>query len=280
MKRKKTFIIIILLLALFAGYCLWADKALSEREFQITDEKIPSDFNGFRVVHISDLHNAAFGKGNTKLLEKIKKAEADIIAVTGDIVDSRRTNTAVALDFLKSALAIAPVYYVTGNHESRINQSELFLDEIKSLGVTVLENESLSLKKGKAEITLCGIQDPAFSADYLFDEEAFVMAHSLDGLGKSDSFTLLLSHRPEFFDLYQEYGFDLVLSGHAHGGQFRLPLVGGFIAPGQGLFPEYDSGLYEKDGTKMLVSRGLGNSVIPLRLFNRPEIITVVLNCN
>ena len=275
---KKALIISLITLIVFTAYSLWADKALTEREFQIKSDNIPSAFNDFRIVHVSDLHNATFGEDNSKLLEMIKAAEPDIIAVTGDVVDSRRTNTVIAADFLKEALTIAPVYYVTGNHEFRIAQTESFIEEVKSLGVTVLENESLTLAKGNDSITLCGIDDPTFAGEYLADEEAYVIARHLEELQKKDSFSLLLSHRPEFFELYAEYGFDLVLSGHAHGGQFRLPVVGGFIAPGQGLFPEYDSGFYEKNSTSMIVSRGLGNSIIPLRIFNRPEIITVVLN--
>ena len=275
---KKALIISLAILIVFTAYSLWADRALTKREFQIKSESIPSSFDGLRIVHVSDLHNATFGKDNATLLEMIKVAEPDIIAVTGDVIDSRRTDTAVSAAFLKKALGIAPVYYVTGNHEFRIAQTESFINEIKALGVTVLENESLTLTKENDSITLCGIDDPTFAGEYLADEEAYVVARHLEELQDNDSFTLLLSHRPEFFNLYAEYGFDLVLSGHAHGGQFRLPVVGGFIAPGQGLFPEYDSGLYEKDGTSMIVSRGIGNSIIPLRLFNRPEIITVVLN--
>lgn len=274
---KKALIITLSVIAIFFIFTLWADKALTEREFQIKSKKIPASFDSFRIVHISDLHNAVFGKDNNKLLKKIKNAQPDIIAVTGDIVDSRRTNTAVSLDFLKNALSLAPVYYVTGNHEFRISQSKSFVGEIKKLGVTVLENESLCLNKGKDRIELYGIDDPYFYGEYMTDEEPYIVAHKLEELGISNGFSILLSHRPEFFDIYTECGFDLVLSGHAHGGQFRLPFVGGLIAPGQGFFPEYDSGLYEKGGTKMIVSRGLGNSIIPLRLFNRPEIISVIL---
>lgn len=278
--KNKVIIIVLLLAVAFTAYCLWADRAISEREFQIKSEKIPSDFDGYRIVHISDLHNTLFGDGNKKLLDRIKADQPDIIAVTGDIVDSRRTNTVIALDFIKSALEIAPVYYVSGNHEFRIPQGRELIEGIRRLGATVLENESLEIKRGDSKITVCGIEDPYFYGGYMSDEEEYVTAHTLETLERTEDFTLFLSHRPEFFDLYCKYGFDLVLSGHAHGGQFRFPLVGGFIAPGQGLFPEYDSGLYEKNGTSMIVSRGLGNSIIPLRLFNRPEIITVILSCS
>ena len=280
MKGKKILIIFLLLFTVFGTYCLWADKAISEREFQIKSERIPSDFDGYRIVHISDLHNALFGEGNKKLVEKIRLNEPDIIVITGDIVDSRHTDTAIALDFIKRVVEIAPVYYVSGNHEFRIPRGIELIENIKSLGATVLENESMKLIKGNSKITLCGIDDPYFYGGYMTDKEFYVTARTLEAIEKTDNFMLLLSHRPEFFDLYCEYGFDLVLSGHAHGGQFRLPFIGGLIAPGQGLFPEYDSGLYEKNGTSMIVSRGLGNSIIPLRLFNRPEIITVVLNSN
>lgn len=270
--------VIFLILSFFTAYILWSDKALTIREFQIKNEDIPLEFNGFRIVQVSDLHNATFGNNNNKLLEMIKETKPDVIAITGDIVDSRRTNKDVALSFLKEALLIAPVYYVTGNHESRITQSESFIDEMKNLGAVVLENESITLSREGCCITLCGISDPAFEADYLFGDEAAVTERLLASLGNPEKFNILLSHRPEFFDIYVNHGFSLVLSGHAHGGQLRLPFIGGLIAPGQGLFPEYDSGIYEKDGTSMIVSRGLGNSIIPLRLFNRPEIITVVLN--
>ncbi len=238
MKPVKIFIIIFVFLISFGAYCLWADKALTSRSFEITDKSIPAAFDGFRVVHISDLHNALFGKENEKLLEKIKAEEPDIIAVTGDIIDSRRTDTAVAIDFIEKALKIADVYYVTGNHEYRSPQGKELVEDIERLGATVLKNESLELKKGGSKITICGIEDPYFYGGYMSDEEEYVTAYTLDGIEKTKNFTLLLSHRPEFFNLYCEYGFDLVLSGHAHGGQVRLPFVGGVVAPNQGFFPE------------------------------------------
>lgn len=278
MKKATVYIIItLLILTAFSLYALWADKAIGTRVIEIKSDKIPPGFDGFCIAHISDLHNTVFGDDNEKLLNEIKKIKPDIIAVTGDSVDSRRTDIRAATAFFEKALEIAPVYFVTGNHEAKIEAYPVFETGLKRLGIISAENELIPIEKNGDQITLCGVGDPAFSADYLFNEEASVVEHYLDKLGLSDSFTLLLSHRPEFFDLYVSYGFDLVLSGHAHGGQFRLPFVGGLIAPGQGLFPEYDSGLYEKENTRMIVSRGLGNSIIPLRLFNRPEIISVLL---
>ncbi len=276
-RPDKTFITVLCIIMIFTVYALWANKDLTSRAFEITDKKIPLAFDGFCIAHISDLHNTTFGKDNETLLEELKRIDPDIIAVTGDSVDSRRTDIKITVDFFKKALEIAPVYYVTGNHEARIDSYPELEEQLKNAGVIYAENKLIPIKRNGEKITLCGVADPYFSADYLFNDEASVIEHALDNLIASDSFTILLSHRPEFFDLYCKHGFDLVLSGHAHGGQFRLPFVGGFIAPGQGLFPKYDSGLYEKENTKMLVSRGLGNSIIPLRLFNRPEIISVIL---
>lgn len=275
--KVKILVVILISFCLFTVYALWADRALSERTFEISDEKIGEAFDGFTIVQISDLHNATFGEGNVKLLSMIKNNEPDIIVVTGDVVDSRRTNIEIAKSFFKKALEIAPVYYVTGNHEARIgdNYDELY-DFIKESDVTLLENEKAVISKGEDEICICGITDPSFASDVVIEEE-FIASRYIDGLFEKGSFNILLAHKPEFFEIYAEEGFDLVFSGHAHGGQFRFPFVGGLIAPGQGIFPKYDSGLYEKDNTSMIVSRGIGNSIIPLRLFNRPEIITVKL---
>ncbi|MBQ7005371.1 MAG: metallophosphoesterase [Clostridia bacterium] len=258
-------------------WVLWADKALTVREFEISDIKIPTSFNGFRIAHISDLHNTSFGKDNIKLLEKLRDASPDIIAVTGDIIDSRSTDIAVAEEFITEVLKIAPVYYVTGNHESRVTSFDGLLSFMENAGVVVAENKSIRLYRGNASITVCGISDPNFTAGDFQGYEEAVVDTSLGKLTRNEDFTVLLSHHPEFFELYVQHGFELVLSGHAHGGQFRLPFVGGFIAPGQGLFPEYDSGLYREKGTSMIVSRGLGNSIIPLRFNNRPEIILITL---
>lgn len=275
--KVKILVVILISFCLFTVYALWADRALSERTFEISDEKIGEAFDGFTIVQISDLHNATFGEGNVKLLSMIKNNEPDIIVVTGDVVDSRRTNIEIAKDFFEKAVEIAPVYYVTGNHEARIgdNYDELY-DFIKESDVTLLENEKAVISKGEDEICICGITDPTFAPDNVIEEE-FIASRYIDGLFEKGSFNILLAHKPEFFDIYAEKNFDLVFSGHAHGGQFRFPFVGGVFAPGQGLFPKYDSGLYEKDNTSMIVSRGIGNSIIPLRLFNRPEIITVKL---
>lgn len=173
---------------------------------------------------------------------------------------------------------IAPCYYVTGNHEARASEYDALKTGLIKLGVTVLENEKTELERDGEKITLIGVKDPSFSSDYLFHDEEAIMEAQLKALvDKDDGFTLLLSHRPELFEIYVTCNADLVLSGHAHGGQFRLPFIGGLAAPNQGLFPKYDAGLFSEGKTKMLVSRGIGNSIFPFRFNNRPEIILIEL---
>lgn len=275
--KKIVLLSLLVSITLFTIHLLIANKHITVRSFEIQSDKIPSSFDSFRIAHISDLHNESFGDNNERLLSKIKETSPDIIALTGDIIDSWKTDFSVAEDFIRSVSEIAPVYYITGNHEPRIDESEELFRAMQEHGVFLLRGTKTALEKGTDKIMLYGIDDPSYVADYLLGDEETVIDDSLRKLQTEDSFGILLSHRPEFFRLYEKYGFDLVLSGHAHGGQFRLPFIGGLFAPGQGILPEYDSGLYTESGTSMIVSRGLGNSTFPLRFNNCPEIITVTL---
>lgn len=274
---------LLLIGAVLAGllvWTLWGNRALEVNTYTVSSEKLPQSFSGFRIAQISDLHNAEFGADNEKLLAMLRQAAPDIIVLTGDLVDSYHTDLEIALHFAREAVKIAPCYYVTGNHEARISEYGMLKAGLEAAGVTILENEKLILEREGAYITLIGVEDPRFQTDYLTGDSKAVMAAALQELTVEEAgYTVLLSHRPELFDTYVQSGVDLVFSGHAHGGQFRLPLVGGLVAPNQGLFPEYDSGLYAEGNTHMLVSRGIGNSIIPIRFNNRPEIIVVELAC-
>jgi len=209
----------------------------------------------------------------------LKAAEPDIIAITGDIIDSSHTDIEIALHFAEEAMKIAPCYYVTGNHEAWISETMFhnFENELTQLGVILLHDEEIILEKDSSQISLVGIDDPSFAETNGVGIGNHMASDCLRKLASIDSFSILLSHRPEYFNQYVKADFDLVLSGHAHGGQFRFPFVGGLIAPNQGLFPEYDAGLYTEDNTNMIVNRGIGNSIIPLRFNNRPEIILIEL---
>lgn len=275
-KGKIIFLSVMLFASVFAFWVLWSNIAIEVSEYTITDSEIPVSFSGFRIVQVSDLHNVEFGEKNEELIALIKKAKPDIIVLTGDLVDSWKTDIAVGLDFARQAVAIAPTYYITGNHESRISDYGMLKAGLTEAGIVVLENESIDIEHSNEAITLLGIQDMGFGDDYFFtDYEIF--EQSVSTLPKSENYTVMLAHRPHLFGNYAAFGADLVLSGHAHGGQFRLPFVGGVFAPGQGFWPKYDAGLFEKNESKMIVSRGLGKSVIPLRFNNRPELVVAEL---
>ncbi|MCM1412631.1 MAG: metallophosphoesterase [Lachnospiraceae bacterium] len=284
-KNLKTYCLIILLIlfAILTVWTLWGNTALMTTEFEITvsGSRLPASFSGFRIAHVSDLHNAEFGAGNAKLLRMLADSRPDIIVITGDLVDSNRTDIGVALAFAGESAKIAPTYYVTGNHEAYISQAEYetLKTGLEAAGVTVLEDEAVRLQRDGEEIALVGLADPDFTIkNDLFGEVPAMVTAKLKNLAAEETlYTILLSHRPELFDAYVSSHVDLVLSGHAHGGQFRLPLVGGLVAPNQGFFPKYDAGLFTEGSTSMIVSRGLGNSIIPLRFNNRPELILVEL---
>ena len=277
-KRLAVLGTVAVIAVLLTAWIAWGNTALEVSEFMVSSEKLPKNFSGYRIAQISDLHNAQFGEENTQLLELLESAEPDCIVLTGDLVDSRRTDVEVALSFAEQAVGIAPVYYVNGNHEARIGEYEDLKAGLEKAGVTVLENQAVPLERSGQKIYLTGVNDPSFQTDLPFDEPEEVLRGELDQVTpEKDGYWILLSHRPEYFDLYREYGVDLVFAGHAHGGQFRLPFVGGVAAPGQGLFPKYDDGLYTESGTSMLVSRGLGNSLFPFRVNNRPEILVAEL---
>ena len=277
--NKKTVLIVSVLIILCLGiWTLWGNIALEVNEYEIVSDRIPEAFTGFRIAQVSDLHNKDFGEGYGKLLTLLSQINPDIIVVTGDLIDSRQTDLDVALEFAWQAGKIACVYYVSGNHEARVPEYEDLKIGLVKAGAVILENQKVQITREGESITLMGIDDPSFQEDYLFGDAEGVARQAISDLqNESDGYTILLSHRPELFDTYVDSGVDLVFSGHAHGGQFRLPIVGGLVAPNQGLFPEYDAGQFTRENTTMLVSRGVGNSIIPVRFNNRPEIVVAQL---
>jgi len=254
-----------------AGVLLWGNTAITTTEIPIYHSAVPRPFDGFRIAHITDFHNTTFGKDHHRLVARLKAAKPDIIAITGDMLDARRTDIPQALSFAAEAVKIAPCYYVMGNHESRIPSYPVFEAGLRKTGVQVLRSESVQLEREGEYLTIIGSDDPSLSDT--FAEDIIRMQKAARG------FTLLLSHRPERFETYRAAGVHLALCGHAHGGQVRIPLIGGVVAPHQGFFPKYDSGLYQKGDTRMILSRGLGNSLCPLRVNNRPELIIAELCC-
>ena len=277
--NKKTVLIVSVLIILCLGiWTLWGNIALEVNEYEIVSDRIPEAFAGFRIAQVSDLHNKDFGEGYGQLLTLLSEVNPDIIVVTGDLIDSRQTDLDIALEFAWQAGKIARVFYVSGNHEARIPEYEDLKIGLVKAGVVILENQKVEITREGESITLMGIDDPSFQEDYLFGESESVARQEIEDLqNESDGYTILLSHRPELFDIYVETEMDLVFTGHAHGGQFRLPFIGGLVAPNQGFLPKYDAGLFSEGSTTMIVSRGVGNSIIPIRFNNRPEIVVAEL---
>lgn len=272
-------IITLSILGILAVWLYRDNIAVMTTNISVKSRNLPDAFAGFVLVQVSDLHNAEFGKDQKKLLAAIAASSPDLIAVTGDLLDSRRTDTKKVLTFIEGAVKIAPVYYVTGNHESRIDTFPQFEAALKEKGALVLRNESVTINRGDGRICLMGLDDPAFSIDHQAIKNSVIIDKTLRHMESEEGvYTILLSHRPELIDVYADHSIDLVLCGHAHGGQVRLPLLGGLYAPNQGLLPKYQSGLYTKGKINMVVSRGLGNSLDPIRIHNRPELVVITLS--
>ena len=252
-------------------FFLWQNNAIIVNEYEYMTKEISSRFDGFRIVQISDLHNKEFGKKQRYLLNIIRNAAPDMIVLTGDQVDSRKTNIKITMDFIQEALKIAPVYFVSGNHELRLAQKAWndLMGGFMQLGAIPMDNRVMEITKdGELGFYLIGLSD-----HHLTDDTLKNISSSLP----SNSLKIVLAHEPQYMENYRYGGADLVLSGHVHGGQFRIPGVGGLLAPNHGFFPKYSAGPYQEGNTTMIVSRGLGNSVIPIRIFNRPQIIIVKL---
>lgn len=278
-KKIKRSILLIATLVGCSIFLFLQNNLISITEIKITSSKIPSSFKGYKILQISDLHNKKFGDNQDVLIQKMKSIDPDIIAITGDLIDSKSYDAEVSMQLIREMVKKYPLYFVTGNHEQWSGKYNSLEKELKKYGVNVLRNEHVVIRKGEQEINLLGIDDPEFGTGNR-DEGNII----IDEIKKAkiemqpDRYNVLLSHRPEFIKEYTNERLDLVLSGHAHGGQVRLPFIGGLVAPNQGVLPKYTAGLYVEQNTSMVVSRGLGNSIIPQRILNRPEIVVVQLN--
>lgn len=279
----ESILLILVALLLIIGFCYYENNVLS-----ITRINLKMNINNsVKIVHLSDIHSKVFGKGNKTLINKIKKLSPDLILITGDLINMDGRNINEMLGLLTNLNNIASVYYILGNHENRLSDLGELVKRIENTGVKVLIDKIDSIKVNNIIINLLGLNENQASRDdyhnrkkgiYLYNDykSLFNKLESLKGI------KIVMSHYPENFSLigkcsYNNYNFDLMLSGHAHGGQFRLPFIGGLYAPGQGIFPKYTAGLHNEK-TNLIISKGIGPSRFPLRLFNRPEIIVVNIN--
>lgn len=250
-------------------------RGLVVRRYNITTEKLGPGQN-VRIVLIADLHSSIYGENQQDLVDLVKKQEPDLIALTGDIADDKVPHAGTEM-FLAGIRGTAPVFYVTGNHECWTFRVDEIKDMIRGYGVTVLEQSWTALTVNGAELIICGVDDPYIELIDDDDRSWEQMMHdAFDGLDDVPGYRILLAHRPERFRTYQRFGFDLVLSGHAHGGQVRIPFIlNGLYAPGQGWFPRYAGGVYRHGDMMQVVSRGLSyNEKLP-RIFNPPEVVVI-----
>ena len=273
--RKSLLIILVLGILGFGIYK--GNTTVGTTFYDVTFDRLPASFDSYKIVQLSDLHDAKFGERHEGVVDEVLALAPDAIFITGDFIDSNRYNLAQSLVLVEELENVAPIYYVTGNHEVSTNETDYIKEVLENLNVRVLSDEAeLITSKSGETIAIGGIEDPLSST--LEDEDAveISVASAFENIPE-ETFKILLSHRPEQFEVYARNGVDITFSGHAHGGQFRLPGLGGLISPGQGWFPKLTSGVHNKDGSSLIVSRGLGNSSMPVRIFNNPEIVVVTL---
>jgi len=277
MKRHIYWIsIFIFLIALIAIFVLFQNNSIAT-SFYSVDELGKVDKN-LRIVQLSDLHGKEFGSENFRLIKKVENLNPDIIIITGDWIDEKTTDLEAAVKTLKELDNLAPVFYIPGNHEYWSDKITYLKDILSNYELKIIQNEIIDLEVNGYKISLLGLDEVAMPSGNSEQVDLF------DQLGEKYGLKIVLSHYPENYSLigessYMNHKFDLIFSGHAHGGQFIFPVIGGIYSPGQGFLPKFTEGIHENPNgstdSKLVVSRGLGNSVIPLRLFNRPEIVVV-----
>lgn len=280
-KRRKIMVWTLIMIMLAVIYYFLQLNWISVTTHVIHLDDLPKEFDGYKIVQLSDLHNQEFGYENERLIERINQIQPDIIVMTGDMLTNMRevsNNGDVLIKLLENLNQEYPIYYVTGEHEEGLyyedrnkyqieGTKENYEEKLRQLGVTVLNDERTTITRQDATINVYGLKEH-LSGDIQIDKR---LNHP-----NEEEVNILLSHRPVYFDDYTDWGADLIFSGDTHGGMIRLPMIGGILSA-EGFFPEYDGGLFNKENSVMVVSRGLGNNPIPLRINNRPEIVEIIL---
>lgn len=269
-------LVLILLLLGTGGWLLWDNRRLDVTTYEVVLDDLPRAADGLRIAQLSDLHAAQFGTFQDRVVAATTAAQPDLIALTGDLIDYRTSQLDGVLTMTERLQSIAPTYFVLGNHEADSSLMEELITGLEAQGITVLRDEAVELRSAGVELTVAGLDDPWLrTAAGQSRRDASGLLAGLDL--PEDAATVLLAHRPEQLGSYTGTGVDLVLSGHAHGGQVRIPGVGGLYAPHQGMFPTLTEGVHELEGTTMVISRGLGNSSVGVRVNNPRELVIVEL---
>lgn len=273
-----------ILAAAVAGIMIYSENnRVDVTVYEVSVEGLPKSFEGFKIAQISDFHNNVLGEDNCLIIDAVEKQKPDIIVITGDYLDSRNPQTAICNELTEKLVSIAPVYYVTGNHEHRIPEQRIQVEErMSELGVHILRRSAEYIEHEDGKVQIVGTDDPTFYIPEDAPENTAVeisdeMIADIDSLCDDDCISILLAHRPALFEKYADAGADVIFAGHEHGGQFRLPFIGGVFAPDEHFFPKYSEGMRTKDGSTLIISRGLGQSVFPFRINNSPELTVAEL---
>ena len=287
---KGSMTIILSSLCVFIFILEASNHAIVNSSYTLTYDTLPKSFDGFNIVQLSDLHNQEFGYQNERLVQHVERLEPDIVVLTGDMVSADDTQFNEFESLIQSLGNRYPIFYIVGNHEQALDETDLMLLKKMLLqhDVVILDNESVTLTKGHDQLHLYGLwfnlryysdqTNPLILNDpetYYFDEDKMI-----ELLGdKQDGFSILLAHNPVYFETYANWGADLTLSGHLHGGMVRIPFIGGIVSPEKTWFPYYDAGLYSNEQQHLIVSRGLSAGHKGFRFFNCPEVIRITLRC-
>lgn len=284
---------ILIVIAIGIAYIIFENKNLAITDYFIEQEQVPKAFDGMRFVCLTDLHNNSYGKQNKRLLAHIHAYKPDAVLIAGDMITAREPKKLkIALSLLMELSNNYPVYYAPGNHELKwelweANRSDLqdnykfttYLSELKNHGICYLDNDSIIIEKNKEKLQITGLNLPLMfyykgGKPVPFDKRDM---NELVGPASKTGYQILLAHMPNYLETYANWGADFVLSGHVHGGIMRIPYIGGVISPQYEIFPKYDAGIFTHNKSIMLLSRGLGTHTIPVRIFNRPELICMEL---
>lgn len=276
---------VIIIMAFLASVSYFFSQQLAVTHHTIESTKIPSSFDGFKIVQLTDLHSKSYGEHNARLIKKIHKENPDIIVMTGDMVSTLDADHAVFFELAEKLAQSYETYYVLGNHEQAIPDESrwAFLKQLRATGVKVLNNETAVLERGGEQIDLAGMWfNLRFYKDTTADDadDYYFGVKDIEQVMKkpnAEKFTLLLTHNPVYFETYAQWGYDLTLAGHMHGGMIRIPFVGGLVSPEREWLPQYDAGMFNENDKQMYVSRGLGSGTLKMRVFNMPEIASFTL---
>lgn len=275
--KKVAWCLVAVFLVINGAGLVYGNFYVEAQEIHIFNDKIPESFHNYLIAHISDYHNRPSELVDKQIFDSLKTEEPDIIVITGDLIDSKKPDVDIALEFVRKVCEFAPVYYVAGNHESNVWRSDeseynRLINGLTDMGVFVMHNKTEKIENEAGDyFYLHGIDDPYFYGGYEQDfQRTEILCKDLD-IDDSE-LNVLLAHHPETLSVYYKYNFDLVFSGHAHGGQITL-FGKAIMAPDQVYFPPYDEGLYKLVDTQMVLSRGIGYSMFPLRVFCNPHLI-------